>query len=72
MENELKNKASKENIEELDRLIRAARIPFESDSNINSIITEEVQEYFSGDNTIDKTIDKIQKRVNIYINESMR
>ncbi len=42
---------------------------FSMDSTVWDIIEEQVQPYFAGDKSLDETIDLIQGRVELYINE---
>ena len=38
---------------------------------LNNIITEETESYFSGQKTVDEVVDIIQSRAKIYVNENL-
>ena len=40
-----------------------------ADSNLSDIVAEEAGAYFAGDRTIERTVELIQNRVYLYVNE---
>ena len=42
-----------------------------SDRNILALVEEEAGAYFAGDRTLDDTVERIQRRAELYVNEKM-
>ena len=42
----------------------------DNDTNLMQIILEQAEPYFAGDKSLDETVDLIQRRVSLYVNEN--
>lgn len=61
--------AAQEDVDAVARLIESAGSRFMSHTMIQNIIDEEAEAYFSGQVDLDNTVEKIQNRVQLYLNE---
>lgn len=57
-------------IEEIDNIIESTGVRYENDKIINGIVFEEIQKYYSEEESFEQTADNIQTRVNLYLNET--
>ncbi|MDE6434983.1 MAG: extracellular solute-binding protein [Lachnospiraceae bacterium] len=62
---------TKEQAEQYVDMVNRAVKPAEWDSHIMEIVMEEAAAYFAGDKSVDDVVDVIQKRVRIYVSESL-
>lgn len=62
--------ATREDIDTVRRLVESAGARCEWNSTIMNIIDEETEGYFSGQIDLDKTVEKIQNRVSLVLQES--
>ncbi len=53
----------------LMNLYNAINCSNRTDSDLRNIITEEAGVYFAGDRTLEKTMELIQNRARLYVNE---
>ena len=60
---------TREQADEIMRLITTTTSVARYDNDMNDIIKEELEPYFSGQQSLDDTVKHIQNRVSIYINE---
>ena len=63
--------ATQEEVNAIVQLVESAENRFEPHWVIQSIINEEAAAYFSGQVDLDKTVEKIQNRVTVLLEESM-
>ena len=61
---------TQEEVDQIMALIEGTTQVMRNDTKLNSIITEEAAAYFEGQKTLEQTVDIIQNRASIYINES--
>ena len=69
-ENPYNRPLTQEDVDKLMALIEGTTQVYRLDTKLNSIITEEASAYFEGQKTLEQTVDVIQNRASIYINES--
>lgn len=62
---------SEEHIETVSRILEEAQLPVQKNEEILNIILEEVEDYFSGDKTIEQVTEIIENRVTMYLAENM-
>jgi len=63
--------ATQEDVDSVRRLVESAGTRCERNVTIQNIINEEAEGYFSGQVDLDKTVEKIQNRVTLLLQESM-
>ncbi len=63
--------ATQEDVDTVRRLVESAENRFEPHSVIQNIINEEAEAYFSGQIDLDHTVEKIQNRVTLLLQESL-
>ena len=63
--------ASKEDVDTVVGLIESTENRFKPHTEIQNIINEEAEGYFSGQVDLDKTVEKIQNRVNLILQEQL-
>lgn len=63
--------ATQEDVDSVRRLVESAGTRCEWNSTIQNIISEEAEGYFSGQVDLDSTVEKIQNRVTVYLQESL-
>ncbi len=61
--------ASREEVEAVLKLVESAGNRFELHPVVQNIIDEEAEGYFSGQVDLDRTVDKIQNRVSLLLQE---
>ncbi len=61
---------TQDEVDQIMALIEGTTQVMRNDTKLNSIITEEAAAYFEGQKTLEQTVDIIQNRASIYINES--
>ncbi len=61
--------AKEEEVQAIRDLIEGANKVIESDNQINSILAEEAQTYFSGSKSADEVADIAENRIRLYVNE---
>lgn len=62
--------ASREEVDAVLKLVESAANRFELHPTIQNIINEEAEGYFSGQVDLDSTVDKIQNRISLLLQES--
>lgn len=62
--------AAREDVDAVRKLVEGVRNRFEMHPAIQNIINEEAQGYFSGQVDLDRTVDKIQNRVSLLLQEA--
>lgn len=62
--------AEKEDVDAVRALVESARNRYAFHADIQKIIHEEAEGYFSGQMDLDKTVEKIQNRVTLFLQES--
>ena len=61
--------ATPEDVDIIRKLVDSAENRFEPHSEIQSIINEEAEAYFTGQVDLDRTVEKIQNRVTLLLQE---
>lgn len=61
--------AAQADIQRFDDLVNSINKIDLCDSAIYDIVLEQAGPYFAGDKTLDETVDLIQRRVTLYVNE---